>query len=200
MQAAEQRERKLFLAMALSFAAMVVLGFGAFAVIGRSSFASPWWVHLHAASFLAWIGFYVAQNLLVTRNALVLHRRLGTFGACLAAWMVLLGLILTPLTLATGRAPRFFTPAYFLALDWLNILAFAGLVFAGFKVRKRSDWHRRLMLCATLCVIKPALSRLLIVVTGNAAPLKITLAMLAYLALVIFLDWNNRGKFHAAWL
>ena len=51
----EQRERFFFLVMAVAIGATVLAGFGNNIVLGRSSFNSPWWVHIHGVSFMAWI-------------------------------------------------------------------------------------------------------------------------------------------------
>jgi len=77
---AEQRERLFFLAMAVAIAATVLTGFGAFALLGISSVRAPWWVHVHGISFMAWIGLYLTQNLLVFRGDTQTHRRLGRAG------------------------------------------------------------------------------------------------------------------------
>jgi hypothetical protein len=197
---AEHRERLFFLIMAIAIAVTVVVAFSSFYFAGLSSFGAPWWVHIHGVTFTTWIGFYVLQNTLVFRNDIVLHRRLGRIGAGYAVWMVLVGLVLTPLTLAVGRSPPFFTPSYFLALDWVNILVFGALVYAAVRNRKRTDWHRRLMLCATICVIAPALGRL-IVLSGNAmtAPVNVAL-LLVYVIVAMLFDWGNRGRVHPAYV
>ena len=155
------RERRLFFYLSIAIAAWVTLGFGIFILVGISSFDAPWWVHLHAVSFVAWIVLYVLQNRLVVNGELERHRRLGKIGAYLAVWMVIVGLLVTPATISAGRVPPFFTPAIFLALDTVNILCFGGLVLAALRMRARSDWHKRLMLCATISVIAPAFGRLL---------------------------------------
>jgi hypothetical protein len=112
--------------------------------------------------------------------------------------MVLVGLVLTPVTLAVGRSPPFFTPAYFLALDWVNVVVFGVLILAAIRNRRRTDWHRRLMLCATVCVIAPALGRL-IVLSGNemTAPVNAAL-LLVYVLVAMAFDWVNRGRIHPA--
>ena len=162
-------------------------------------FASPWWVHVHGVTFVGWIALYLTQNTLAFRNDLAAHRKLGRIGAGYAVWMVLVGLVLTPVTLAVGRSPPFFTPAYFLALDWANVLVFAVLLYAAIRNVKRTDWHRRLMLCATICVIAPALGRL-IVLSGNAmtAPLNVATLLLFVVAAMLF-DRTNRGRVHPAY-
>jgi hypothetical protein len=186
--------------MALVIAITVVAGFGLFYRAGLSSFASPWWVHLHAVTFMTWIGLYVLQSVLVARNSMASHRSLGRFGAAWAVWMVLVAFVLTPVNLATHRAPPFFTPSYFLALDWSNILIFGALVYAAIRNRRRTDWHRRLMLCATICVTAPAWGRL-IVLSGipMTAPLNVALLM-PYLVIAMLFDWANRGRVHVAYL
>jgi hypothetical protein len=196
---AEQRERLFFLSMAIAIAVTVVVGFSLFYVAGISSFGAPWWVHVHGLTFVAWIVLYVLQNTLVFKDDIALHRRLGRIGAGYAVWMVLVGLILTPLTLAVGRSPPFFTPSYFLALDWVNIAVFGALIYAAVRNRKRTDWHRRLMLCATLCVIAPAVGRL-IVLSGATmtAPLNVAI-LLVYVIVAALFDWGNRGRVHPAY-
>lgn len=197
---AESRERWFFLVMALAIALTVVTAFSLFLRAGLSSFASPWWVHVHAVTFMTWIGLYVTQSVFVARNGLASHRKLGRFGAGWAVWMVLVGLVLTPMNLAAHRAPPFFTPAYFLALDWLNIVTFGALLYAAIRNRRRTDWHRRLMLCATICVMAPAWGRF-IVLSGipMTAPIDVAF-LLPYVLVAMVFDWVNRGRVHVAYL
>ncbi len=195
----ERRERLFFLTMAVAIAVTVVVAFSLFLAAGISSFGAPWWVHVHAVSFMAWIGFYLLQNTLILRDDIALHRRLGRLGAAWAVWLVLVGLVLTPLTLAVGRSPPFFTPPYFLALDWVNIVGFAALMFAAIYNRRRTDWHRRLMLCATVLVIAPAWGRL-IVLSGQAMTAANNVAFLSlYILVAMGFDWFNRGRVHPAY-
>ena len=195
----EQSERLFFFSMSLVIAATVAVGFGMFLLAGISSFGAPWWVHVHAVTFVAWIGFYVGQNTLIYRDSIALHRRLGRIGAVFAIWMVVVGLVLTPLTLAVGRSPPFFTPPYFLALDWVNILVFGALVYAAIHNRKRTDWHRRLMLCATVCVIAPAIGRLIVLSGTQMTAVNNVGILLIYIVVAMLADWRIRGKVHAAY-
>lgn len=197
---ADFRERLFFLVMAIAIAVTVVVAFSGFYAAGLSTFASPWWVHVHGVTFVGWIVLYLLQNMLVFKNDIATHRKLGRIGAVYAAWMVLVGLVLTPLTLGAGRSPPFFTPSYFLALDWVNIAVFGGLVFAGIRNRKRTDWHRRLMLCGTICVIAPAVGRL-IVLSGSAMTAPVNAAfLLLYLVVAMVFDRSNRGRVHPAYV
>lgn len=42
--------------------------FGLWALRGRSTFLSPWFVHVHAVSFMGWIAIYLARNVLIFRG------------------------------------------------------------------------------------------------------------------------------------
>jgi hypothetical protein len=194
----EQRERSFFFFIATAISATVVAGFGSFALLGISSFSAPWWVHVHAISFVAWIALFLTQAHLVLRGNTGRHRQLGQLGAGLALWMVVVGMLLTPATVAAGRLPPFFTPAQFLALDWVNIVCFAALAFAGLRLRKRTDWHRRLMLCATICVIAPALGRLLVLADAISV-WNIVGMLLVYVVVAMAADWFIRGRVHPAY-
>jgi hypothetical protein len=196
----EQRERLFFFIMALAIAATVVPAFWLQHHAGFSSFGAPWWVHVHAVTFMGWVGFYLVQNTLVWRGDVAQHQWLGRIGAGYVVWMVLVGLVLVPMTLAHHRTPPFFTPAFFLALDWTNILFFGGLIVAALINRHRSDWHRRLMLCATVCVMAPAWGRL-IVLSGHqmTAPVNIAV-LLPYVVAGMLFDLATRRRIHPAYL
>ena len=95
-----------------------------------------------------------------------------------------------------GRSPA---GGYFLALDWVNIAVFGALVYTAVRNRHRTDWHRRLMLCATVCVIAPALGRL-IVLSGSAMTATLNVAfLLLYVLVGMLFDWGNRGRVHPAY-
>jgi hypothetical protein len=120
-------------------------------------------------------------------------------GALYVIWMVVVGLVLTPLTLAVGRSPPFFTSAYFLAVDWLNIIVFALLMYAAIHNRTRTDWHRRLMLCATICVIAPAWGRLIALSGNQITTFNIVGMLLLYVVVAMIADWYIRGRVHPAY-
>jgi hypothetical protein len=197
---AEQRERFFFVVMAVAIGISVLAGFGIYVALGITSFNAPWWVHIHGVSFMAWIGLYLTQNLFVLRNSIDQHRRLGRIGAVLAIWMVIVGYVLTPVTLATDRVPPvpIFTPAFFLALDWVNITCFAALIFSALYFRRQTEWHRRLMLCATICVIAPAVGRLLSL-AGLMTEWSNMGVLLIYVAIAMFADWRIKGQVHPAY-
>ncbi len=51
----------------------------------------PWVVHVHGILYVLWLIYFTAQVFLIGRGAVSLHRKLGPFGAALAAVMVVSG-------------------------------------------------------------------------------------------------------------
>jgi len=194
-----ERERRFFLAMALLLAVTAGIGFGYFKFSGKATnLSTPWWVHVHSITMIGWLGFFVLQNSLVVRGNVTLHRRLGMFGAFYAGWIVLAGMVLGWAELVSHRGGRF-TPPGSLALNWMNILTFAGVFIAAFRQRHRSDWHKRLMLCALIILTAPAYGRILIML-GVRTNTNFTLFILAYVAIAAFGDLAIRKRLHPAYL
>lgn len=194
------RDRGFFLIMALVIAATTIAGFTLQFVAGRSSLASPWWVHVHGITFMGWLVIYVAQNVLVYRNDIALHRRLGRFAAGYVGWMVLVGLSVNTLAAINHRIPPFFETNVFLVMDWLTVLVFAGLTWAGVRMRHRTDWHRRLMLCGAILIMTPGAGRLLpLPLLGTWIIWSIWLIMLVYVGVAVTYDLVTRGKVHPAY-
>ncbi|WP_100658593.1 hypothetical protein [Alteromonas flava] len=195
----EQRETRFFFVTAIAYSVIVVAGFVLFILTGQSSFTAPWWVHLHALSFMAWLGLYSGQTYFIYANKRVNHRFMGRVGAALAVWMLLSGALFLPYTVIVGRTPPFFTPEFFLALDWLNLLVFALLVGLGLSMRHRTEWHRRLMFAATLSIGTPGVGRIALVLEVEGAII-VSLVMLTFLLGGMLFDWINKKQFYPAYL
>ena len=195
------RDRGFFLIMALVIAATVVAGFSLQLAAGRSSFTAPWWVHVHGVTFMGWLGIYVVQNLLVYQGNVALHRRLGRFAAFYVGWMVLVGVSVNTLSAINHRIPPFFEPNVFLVMDWLTVFVFAGLTWAGVRMRNRTDWHRRLMLCASIQIMTPGVGRLLpLPLLGTWIIWSIWLIMLVFIGIAMTYDLFTRRRVHPAYL
>jgi hypothetical protein len=194
-----ERERRFYLIMALLFAVEAVAGFGFFWFIGASSFGAPWWVHVHALTMTAFLALYVAQNWLVWRGDLAAHRKLGVVGAVLCAWLVAYGSWAITMTLAAGRIPPFFTPNFFLLMDWLNMAVFAGFAGAALLLRQQTDWHKRLMFGAMLSLMSVAWGRLVLPpIFDQRGTVVILAVLLAHLGAAMLLDRRLRGQVHPA--
>lgn len=155
-----QKERTFFFYMALAMLIATIAGFLRFLALGRSTFASPWWVHVHGVTMMGWLLLYVAQNGLVACGKIDVHRRLGILTAAWSLLVLLTGAMVLGYNTATQRVPPFFTSEYVIAIDGLAAAAFAALTWTGIAMRNRPDWHKRLMLSGTILIIAPGLGRL----------------------------------------
>lgn len=194
------RDDRFFLTMAIIMALINVAGFSLQLAMGRSSFVAPWTVHSHALIFFGWTAFYVLQSALVAGGSIALHRRLGWIGAGWAVVIVLVGIATTVMMVRRGTTPFFFQPAFFLFMNSLSVLAFGGLVTAAIRLRRRTDWHRRLLFCAMAVLTGPAWGRLL------PMPLMIPWAAWGvFVAVMLFplagmiADKRRTGVVHRAW-
>lgn len=118
----------------------------------------PWIVHIHGAVFFGWLVLFTSQLILVRRDQVSIHRRLGVFGAGLAAVMVVLGVM----TAIVTEQVKFGTPASdppFLSVMFADMLVFGGLVTTGMCLRQSPVDHKRLMLIATLVLTDAGFGR-----------------------------------------
>ena len=194
------RDRRFFFLMAVAIAATVVAGFALQFAAGRSTIASPWWVHVHGLTFMGWLVLYLVQNWLVWRGELVRHLRLGRIATIYVGWMVLVGLSVNTLATITHRVPAFFELNVFLVMDWMTVLLFAGLTWAAIWLRGASDWHRRLMLCGAIEVMTPGLGRIIpLPLLGTWMLWGVWAAQLLYIGAAVIYDLRTRGKIHHAY-
>lgn len=199
--ASAARDERFFLTTAILMALVLVAGFTLNVVMGRSTFASPLPVHVHALVFFGWTTLYVTQNVLVHRAQIAIHRRLGRLAGLLIPLMVIVGTYLTIRMVQAGRVPFFFQPAYFLVMNPLTVFAFAGLAVAAVVQRRRTAWHRRLMFCAMAMLLGPGFGRLL---PGPLlmpwAPSAIFAAIMLFPLAGVVADLRRSGRVHPAWI
>jgi uncharacterized membrane protein len=181
-------------------ALFIVFGFVQFAARGFVDYATvPQYIHIHAVLMVSWLGLSVAQATLVRRDNLALHRRLGWLGVSLAAAVLCVGIFVSIMTAKAHAQPPFFTIPHFLAISQFDVLAFAGLVGAAVIRRRKTEWHRRLMVGAMVMLMEPALGRLLpmplIVPWGQWLVAAIQLGVLAIVARH---DRRTLGAIHPA--
>jgi uncharacterized membrane protein YozB (DUF420 family) len=195
------RENGFFLGMSVAIAATVIGGFGSFALRGMVDVGRvPYWVHVHGAVFMSWTLLFVTQNALVQRGSLALHRRLGWTAVGLATAMIPLGGVTALMAVRLERVPPFFTPPIFLSLSALELIAFALLMTAAVRMRRRTEWHRRLMLCAMVSIVGPAFGRLLpMPLLGPFAGLAVLGCQMIFVAVAAGHDLSTRGRVHPAY-
>jgi hypothetical protein len=197
---AARSEKRFFFIMACVMALVIVAGFSTNILLGRSSFGVPLVFHLHAFVFFGWVTLYLLQNGLIAADNVALHRRLGWLALLWVPAMVGLGIAMTIVSARKG-APFFFDANGFLFGNPIAILAFAGLTAAAIRLRRRTDWHRRLMFCGMAILTGPGLGRLL------PMPLFIPWAWSAVFAVSLLFpligmlaDRRRTGRVHPAWL
>jgi hypothetical protein len=156
-------------------------------------------LHIHGVFLSAWIVLFFVQAILIVSGSPALHRRLGWAMSGLAACIVvLMGAAIVD---QLRRVPPPFPAAFALAFGLFDIIVFATLVGWAIQWRRRPDWHKRLMLSATILLLGAAVVRI-VAFNGIHEPRYFELAEYAS-AFAFFLpcfayDLATRGKLHPA--
>lgn len=193
-------DERFFLKSAIVMAVVIVAGFSFQLAMGRSTFASPLRVHIHAVLFMGWVAIYLTQNLLIATGRIHLHRRLGWLAAAWMVAMLVSGVIVTLAMVRAGTVPFFFQPLHFLVFDPLAVLTFAGLTTAAILLRRRTEWHRRLHFAGMTILLAPAFGRLLPMPLLQPWSWEATVAVtLLFPAFGMWADVRRGGRVHPAW-
>lgn len=161
----------------------------------------PWIIHVHAVVYFGWLAFLASQIALVRTGRLARHRQMGAVGLGLALAVIVAGPAAAFEMHMTHQARQ---PPAFLAIQLLNVFAFAIGVGAALLLRHQPAAHKRLMLIATLPLIGAGFGRVVRMLTGGPPPF--TLLPSVYLATNVFLlaiavyDWRTRGRLHPVFL
>lgn len=200
-QAPSVGDERFFLKSAIVMALIIVFGFSLQLALGRSTFASPLRVHVHAVLFMGWVAIYVLQNGLIAIDRIDLHRRLGWLATVWASAMVVSGIFVTVVMARNGTVPFFFQPLQFLVFDPVAVLTFAGLTAAAVTLRRRTEWHRRLHFCGMAMLLAPAFGRILPLPLLQPWAWEATFAVTLLFPLIGALaDRRRSGRAHPAWL
>jgi len=199
--AAYRQDQVFFLRLAIAVSILVIVAFAQWALRGYANYATaPIAVHIHGLTMLSWLGLFVTQNYLAGNGNLALHRKLGWAGVGLAAFMLFIGTYITLESLALHRVPPIFTPPYFLLLGPVHLVYFAIVIGFAIALRRRTEWHRRLMLLATVLVMEPAFGRLIPppILMSPAGPWIEGALQAAVLGIAMLHDRRVRGAIHPA--
>jgi hypothetical protein len=161
-------DRDFFLALVLGVWVGIVMGFGGDIQhhIQSNALAHPWIVHVHAVAFVGWLALFTTQVVLIRTGRPALHYRLGAGMMGLALFMVFIGPATAIVMQRQQWGGKESDPA-FLAVQLTDIVAFAGLVGAGYRLRNVSSAHKRLMLLATIYISDAGFARWLSHPIGN---------------------------------
>jgi hypothetical protein len=193
-------DERFFLRAAIVMTVIIVAGFSFQLAMGRSTFASPIRVHVHAVLFMGWVWIYLFQNIFVATGRIGLHRKLGWVAALWMVAMVVSGLVVTVAMVRNGTVPFFFQPLHFLIFDPVALLAFGGLTAAAVLLRRRTEWHRRLHFCGITILLAPAFGRLLPLPLMQPWAWEATFVVTLLFPLAgVWADLRRSGRVHPAW-
>jgi uncharacterized membrane protein YozB (DUF420 family) len=197
--------RLFFFIMAVAVVITVFAGFAPTFYL-RSSFTQnrPMSVllHVHGIVFSAWVTVFLVQTFLITRGARRLHQQLGWVAVCVAVTMVIL--VVAAMIEQLRRVGGFPPPPLALALSAFDIIVFAILVSAAVYYRKQPDWHKRLMLSATILLLGAPMFRVVIHYAGITDMSKVgivsTLLVDAFFLPCFAYDLVTRRRLHPAYI
>lgn len=191
---------RFFLIASAVMVTLIVAGFLTLYLRGISTFAAPWPVHVHGVAFMAWVGFFMLQVTLATTGRVHLHKRLGWIGAVLMPVLLILGALILFRMMRNAAVPPFWTYAYFMTMNLMALVAFAALTIAAIRLRKRTDWHRRLMFCGMAALVVTPFNRLTPdAVLAQSMSLIPAIAILFFPLAGIAADWLRDRRVHPAW-
>lgn len=155
----------------------------------------------HGVVFTAWVLLFITQASLIVRRRPALHRQLGILGAILFGAMVSLGLSTAITAARLGHAPPGAPPPLaFMALSLFVIVGALVLVATGLWNRRRSDWHKRLMLASLFVMTGPGTGR--IAIPLGFASQEVTIGFLVtelLLAVAVCYDYRVHKHVHPAY-
>jgi hypothetical protein len=159
-------ERRFYLWITAAMGLTVLVGFA------RSFFLRPWFPEMrahtpsesffywHGALFALWMALLAAQPALVAARRVDLHRRIGWFGAGLAAAMVGVGFQASLIAARRGFTDVPIPGAVFLAIPLFDLALFALFVALAIARRRDAQAHKRWMLLASINLLPAAIARI----------------------------------------
>jgi hypothetical protein len=160
-------------------------------------------LHIHGLVMTAWLVLFFVQVRLIAAHRADLHRRLGVVGAVLAGMVLMVGV---PVALSQGHLHLIANdsplepPLVFLPVPLGTLLLFGTFVTAAIFLRRRADYHKRVMALSCLSILLPGLDRLPLQFIENAD--RLTLFGLNDVCIVICVayDASKNRRVHRAWV
>lgn len=155
--------------------------------------------HLHGAVMTAWLVIFLVQARLVASGNTATHRKLGVAGAAVAVLVVVVGIQAAIAAARAGSTPLpQIPPLAFFIMPVGEMVVFTALVGAALALRRKSAWHKRLMLVGTVAMLTPAFARWPVI--AGAGPLAFFgLTDLVVIACMIY-DKRRNGRLHPAFI
>ncbi len=192
-----RRDRIFHTGMAVACLLTAFVGFGPtyfFKPVHPSPPLSPL-LHVHGLVFTAWLVLLIVQSGLVRADRVDLHKRLGIFGAVLAAFVVILGFMVAVYGARSGASADGMVPLAFMIFPFGQTLMFGGFVGVGLWKRRQPELHRRLILLGTICLLTPAISRMV----DKRSVLAMFLTLI-FVVVAMVHDWKSRRRVHPVYI
>lgn len=195
-------DQLFFVWMSVGLATFILLSFAQWSARGYvDPLTAPVWLHVHGLLMVAWLGLLALQNYLALRGRLHLHRTLGWTSLGLLLGIAISGILTGWWAIELHRVPPFWSNADMLALATVQVSTFVIMVIAAIGLRRRTEWHRRLMIGATIILMKAALDRLLpLPLMGIWGPVAEAGVQLVAVAVLARHDRARLGEIHPATL
>ena len=190
MATSTQRSRRAYLAVSCLLAATALLGFwsGYFGPVLTGGVRHFWFIHVHAAVFLAWMFLLVAQAAIVTAGKVELHRTIGVGVALWGVVLIVVGVFISVAAPAARVAAGQLQPdiaGLVVLYNLTDMIVFIALFALAIHWRTRPPIHKRLIICATVALTGAAVGRPL-----TSGTLAYMLVWLAPLLFAIVADWR----------
>lgn len=194
------REHRFFWGMSVLMALVVFIGFSRTYFLASYFHAKPLAapiVHIHAAVFTGWMLLLVAQTSLAATGRAEIHRRLGIAGIVLAPLVFVFGVIVATEMLRRLSTVPGVDSSVIYAVALSEITGFAVPTFFAFRLRKRSAYHKRLIIIGTVAMMTAGFGRWPIHALLHR-PLPAMLCTFSLLLLVIAHDLATLRRVHRA--
>jgi uncharacterized membrane protein YozB (DUF420 family) len=200
-------ERKFYTRMALLLVAVVFIGFAPSFYLKdvvppypRPNPTLPLSVIAHGSVFTLWMALLIVQTQLISTRRTETHMRLGKAAMLLAIALIPVMYLTAVWQVARANQPPFTDPLNWTAIPLAVIPSFAFLIYEAWRRRKNAQWHKRLMLSATIIFAAgPGFTRIPLAPPtfwGFSAQLLLGIALL-FTPLFIW-DRRTQGSVHPA--
>ena len=158
------REKRIYLATAILFPLVVLIGFGRTYYLKGFTSAPPlasYIVHIHAVLMTAWVTLFIAQVFLIRTKNIKVHQKLGMLSIGLGVLIVISGFFTAIAAAKNGAVstPPGIERLSFMIVPMFDLLMFVILFGAAIYYRKRAANHKRLMLLTAINFMPPAIAR-----------------------------------------
>jgi hypothetical protein len=190
---------KLYAILSVVMAALIVIGFwpSYYGPLIRGVADVPWILHFHGVVYIGWMLLFIAQAMLGATGRIREHRKLGTFGIWYGTFIWILGVIVSfaaPVIRVNSGDWPVDQAAAFLPIPLGDMVLFGGFFAAAVIYRPKPDFHKRLMLLATVAVLFAAAFRMQ---AAGMIPLPAAVA-LWYVPVILGMihDVRTQGRVH----